>query len=112
MLEDYYEKFYIQNWESKPDGFGGLIWGWADGAEFDGVFIQDTSAEMRIAEAQGFKSSGTFATGINVPVTEGDVIRRSKDGVFFKITGTPKYAPEQAGSQFKRMNAGRTEAAS
>ena len=104
-LEDYYESFYVQNWTSKPDGFGGIIWEWGDGVEIRGVYIQNMSDEVRAAEAQGFKSVGTYITGINVLIEEGDVLRRTKDSAFIKIMGLPINAPEPAISKLRRMNA-------
>lgn len=109
-LENYYEKFYMQNWISKPDGFGGVTWGWADGAEFMGQYIQDSSAEMRIAEAQGITSSGRFITGINMQIEEKDIIRRARDNLYLRITAIPIESPDPATSKFKTMNAEKTVA--
>ncbi|MCL2816122.1 MAG: hypothetical protein FWD23_16130 [Oscillospiraceae bacterium] len=108
-MSDYYEKFYIQQWLPKPGGFDGEIFGWSDGAEIRGLFIQDTSKEMRIAEAQGVNSLGTFATDINAAIKEGDVIRRESDNAYFRITGVSVKSPVPAMVQIQRMNAERTE---
>ena len=108
MMNEYYEKFYIQQWATVPDGFGGWRWTWGDGIDFMGVYIQDQSTEMRIAEAQGISSIGTFATDINIPIEEGDVIRRESDNLYFRITGKPVKSPDPAVSKIQRMNAEKT----
>lgn len=109
MIENYYEPFFIQNWVSRPDGFGGTGQFWDDGREILGTYIQNSSNEVRVAEAQGMASIGVFATGVAENVRDGDVVRRARDGAYFKITGIPMRAPEQAVSQFKKMNAERIE---
>ena len=109
MLEFYYEKFFIQSQISYTDLFGDVHWRWADGADIQGIFIQNSSNEMIVAEAQGFTSIGTFATNINVPIEENDIVRRDSDGTYYRIKGVPVKSPEQAESQFLRANAERTE---
>ena len=109
MVDNYFTTFYIQQWTTVTDGFGGWVWKWGDGIEFQGLYRQDQSTEMRIAEAQGISSIGTFITGMNIPIEENDVIRRESDGLYFKITGKPVMSPEPATVKIQRMNAERTE---
>lgn len=107
-LDNYYETFYLQEPVQVPDGFGGLEWKLGDGAGFMGLYNQDDSSEMRIAEAQGVSSSGTFVTGVDVPIKEGDTIRRASDDLYLKVTGKPINSPKSATSQFQKMNVQKT----
>ena len=104
-MEDYYKTYYVQSWIFQPDGFGWGIWVFADGAPIQGMYIQDQSSQMRIAESQGYKSVGTFVTGINVLLEEGDYVRDPDKNIIIKIVGMPVQSPDIAVSQLRRMNA-------
>ena len=108
-LEKYYEKFYIQGETPSSDGFGGWIWNWSDAVEFDGLYIQNSSNEMQVAEAMGYRSAGTFAVNIKTPLEEGDIVRRVSDNTYIRITGLPLESPEIAASQIKRYSAAITQ---
>ena len=107
-LNDYYMPFFIQSHIAVSDGFGGVIWQWVDGAEIMGVYIQNTSTEARIAEATQITSIGTFVTGINVELEDGDVIRRTSDDLYLRITSLPMESPEPAISKFVKYNVEKT----
>ena len=104
-LENYFLPYLIQSFIAVPDGFGGVIWQFVDGAMIMGRYIQDTSSEARIAQAQGFTSIGIFITRINVMLEEGDFLRDPADNKYIKIVGLPIQSPAVAESQFRRMNA-------
>ena len=108
-LQDYYMPFLVQSHIARPDGFGGVVWGWADGTEIQGAYIQSTSDEMRVAEATGITSRGTFVTGINVLLEDGDVVRRVMDNLYLRITSLPMKSPEPAISEFIKYNVEKTE---
>jgi len=106
-LEDFYEPFNLQDWRNVPDGFGGAKWEWSDGIEFMAGIIFDGSTEARIAEAQGVKNRFTIMTSPTMNIEFEDVIRRVKNGAYYRITGDPveDMPPEQANTQFKRVSA-------
>lgn len=70
----------------EPDGEGGLITSWAEGATFDAAVVIENSTLATIAEA--LKESKTYRITFNQNVTleKGDVIKRLSDGETFKIT--------------------------
>jgi hypothetical protein len=103
-MHDYYKKFYMQEYVKVPSGFpppGDFDYVLSDGTDIYGVFIQDSSSEMLVAGAQGLNTRGRFATRPNVPLRDGEIIRRESDNVFIRIIGDAKQSPEQAESQIK-----------
>jgi len=95
-LEDYFEPVFVQDWISKPDGFGGIIWGWGDGAKINVGFILNQSMEARIAEAQGIKSVYTIVSRPNCGLENTDVVRRERDGAMYRITSDFAESPDVA----------------
>jgi hypothetical protein len=104
-LHDYFEPVYVQSWQAMTDGFGGVLWGWADGVEINVGFILDQSIEARVAEAQGIKSIYTIVSMLNSGIENNDVIRRIKDGAFYQITSDFNETPMVADVQFKQASA-------
>ena len=107
-MSRYYERFYIQESISVPTGFpppGDVTFTLGDGADFMGVYIPDSSTEMLVAGAQGFRTRGRFVTAPNVPLRDNTVVRRASDSVFIRIIGDAKQSPEQAVSQVKVFTA-------
>ena len=101
---DYFEKHFLQERIREPSGFpppNEWIFTFGDGMVVDGVFLQSQSDEMMIASAQGIRTRGRFVLPPNVPLHDGDVIRREKDGLYIRIIGDPLESPEQAVSQIK-----------
>ncbi len=86
-----------------PDGQGGTISAWIDGAEFDAVIVKDNSIEARVAEKQGVTEVYTVTVNKNVQLDYHDVFRREEDGAVFRVTSniddskTPKVATFQFG---------------
>lgn len=88
-LEDYFEPLCVMDWISKPDGGGGFVWDWQDGAPFDGGIVLNSTTEMRIAQQQGTKGIYTLTTRLDVPLEKGDVVKRIRDDALFKVTSDP-----------------------
>lgn len=90
-----------------PDGEGGFITTWADGAEFEAAITFDTSMNARIGGAQGVTSRYTITTSKNARLEYHDVIRRLSDGKVFRITsdGDDKITPATASFQFSQVEA-------
>lgn len=86
-----------------PDGQGGTISAWVDGAEFDAAIVKDNSIEARVAEKQGVTEVYTVTVNKNVQLDYHDVFRREEDGAVFRVTSniddskTPKVATFQFG---------------
>jgi hypothetical protein len=112
MIEEYFEKHYLQEYKEVDDGFGGIKSQWMDlpvrqagGKEISGLYRQSMSDKRIIAEAESVISRGDFITGVDARVGVGDVIRRERDGAYIKLVGMAMYSPAQAVTQIKRMTA-------
>lgn len=86
------------NKQVQPDGYGGTITVWAEGAEFLAAITFDTSIEARRAEAQGVTSLYTVTTSKAITLEYHDVFRRVSDGKVFRVTsdGDDKFTPPSA----------------
>ena len=110
-LSDFLKPFAMQNWISEPDGLGGIIWHWEDGAPFDGGLVLDSSTEMKIAHQNGTRNVYTLTTYATVQFEPGDMVKRLSDGALFRITShsPDKIAPATAGIQTAEVTCERVE---
>ena len=90
-----------------PDGYGGYIPRYVDGAEFMAVITFDTSMEARTAEKSGVTSLYTVTTGKEMTLEYHDVFRRLKDGKILRVTsdGDDKHTPESASLNMRQVTA-------
>lgn len=88
----------LLNKQTAPDGYGGYIATYVDGAEFLAAVSFDTSMEARVADKQGVTSLYTVTTSRAMTLEYHDVFRRVKDGKVFRVTsdGDDKYTPKTA----------------
>ena len=90
-----------------PDGQGGTVTAWVDGAEFEAAIVKDSSMQARIAEKQGVTEVYTVTTGKNVQLDYHDVFRRESDGAIFRVTSniTDSKTPSVATFSFGQVTA-------
>ena len=90
-----------------PDGRGGFVPIWEDGAEFQAAITFDTSMEARIGQAQGVTSLYTITTTKAITLMYHDVFRRISDGKVFRVTsdGTDRKTPASAGLNMRQVSA-------
>lgn len=90
------EKCVLLEKKRTPDGAGGWLVEWADGAEFNAAVVLDTSMQSRIAEKEGVTSVYTVTTRRSTPLSFHDVFKRLSDGVIFRATsdGADKQSPD------------------
>lgn len=98
MIEESMEPVCFMEKTRHPDGEGGFITTWTEGAEFNASITFDTSMQARIADKQGVSSLYTVTTAKNAKLEYHDVIKRLSDGKVFRITsdGDDKQTPERA----------------
>ena len=91
----------------QPDGEGGFITNWNEGAEFVAAITFDTSIEARTAMQQGVTSVYTVTTRKNVMLEYHDVFKRLSDGKIFRVTsdGDDKFTPESASLNMRQVTA-------
>ena len=95
LLEEAKETCVILDKKRVPDGEGGFITEWTEGAEFKAAIVFNTSMEARLAEKQGVTSLYTVTISRNAMLEYHDVFRRLKDGKIFRVTsdGDDSYTP-------------------
>lgn len=98
MIEDSMESCVIMQKVRTPDGEGGFITEWTEGAEFNASITFDSSMQARIGEKQGVSSLYTVTTSKNAKLEYHDVIKRLRDKKLFRITsdGDDKQTPVRA----------------
>ncbi len=99
LLTEQMDKCVMLDKTTSPDGYGGYVSTYADGAEFMAAITLDTSIEARTAEKQGVTSLYTVTTGREMTLEYHDVFRRARDGKILRVTsdGDDKYTPASAG---------------
>lgn len=99
LIEESMEKVCFMEKTRVPDGEGGFIVTWSEGAWFMASITFDSSMQARTAEKQGVKSLYTITTAKNANLEYHDVLKRMSDGKVFRITsdGDDKHTPIRSG---------------
>lgn len=107
LLSEAMDDCIILNKRTQPDGYGGYISTWEEGAPFQAAIVFDTSIEARVAEQQGVTSMYTVTVTRRMMLENNDVFRRVKDGKIFKVTsdGDDSYTPESATLDMRQVTA-------
>ena len=92
---------------TQPDGEGGTLTNWIEGAAFNAAITFDNSIEAKAAAVQGVTSLYTVTVPKRVKLEYHDVFRRLSDGKVFRVTsdGDDKITPERASFQFAQVSA-------
>ena len=92
---------------TQPDGEGGIITTWVEGAAFNAAITFDNSIEAKAAAVQGVTSLYTVTVPKRVKLEYHDVFKRLSDGKIFRVTsdGDDKITPERASFQFAQVSA-------
>lgn len=92
-----------------PDGAGGYITTWTEGAEFLNYQALDTSMEARRAEKEGVTSLYSALVNRDVPIEYNDFFRDRDTGETYRVTSEPKdkQAPKSASFALKYFTAER-----
>ena len=107
LLDEAMETCVILNKHTEPDGYGGYIDTWTEGAEFKAAIVFDTSIEARTAEKAGVTSLYTVTVPRSLMLEYHDVFKRAKDGKIFRVTsdGDDKFTPASAGLDMRQVTA-------
>ena len=111
LLDDFSRTCIIMEKFRQPDGEGGYITSWSEGALFENYQALDTSMEARIAEKQGVTSVYSALVDKSVPIEYGDYFKDRESGAVYRVTSRPeeKQAPKSASFALKYFTAERTE---
>lgn len=107
LLDDALETCVMMDKTTQPDGYGGYISTYTDGAEFNAAIVFDTSMEARTADKQGVTSLYTVTTSKVLTLEYHDVFRRVRDGKIFRVTsdGDDKFTPASATLDMRQVTA-------
>lgn len=89
LLDERMETFCRLDKTSVPDGYGGTITVYTEGAEFPAVATKLQSAEMEIAYQRGEKELYAIYCKPSVGLEQNDRLKRMKDGKVFRVTAAP-----------------------
>jgi len=99
LIEESMDSVCIMEKRRVPDGEGGFITDWQEGAEFKASITYDSSMQARIADKQGVTSLYTVTTTKAAKLEYHDVLKRLRDGKIFRVTsdGDDKQTPIRSG---------------
>ena len=95
LLTDSMESFCMMDRTSAPDGYGGLIQSWVDGAEFLAAIDLPDSSVADIADKLTERINCNVITGRAISLSVNDYVKRKRDGRLFHIlqSGDDRGAP-------------------
>lgn len=107
LLTDSFEACRFMNKSTVPDGLGGFISAYVEGADFECSIVKDSSSEMRVAEAQGVKAVYTVTTPKALSFSYHDVFKRMRDNKIFRVTsdGNDSATPKSSRLNIRQVTA-------
>ena len=107
LLEEQMEDCIIIDKTSEPDGYGGRVIKWVEGAEFKAALVLDTSIQAKIAEQEGVTGLYTVTTRKTFNLQYHEVFKRIRDGKIFRVTsdGDDKLTPNSATLNMRQVSA-------
>lgn len=109
LIDAFKEDCVMMDKTSTPDGIGGFVHSWQEGARFVAAIVKDSSMQARIAEKDGVTELYTITVSKNLPLEYHDVFKRRSDGAIFRVTSniTDSKTPGVASFQFGQVTAER-----
>ena len=109
LLDDFSRTCVLMEKKRVPDGAGGYIVEWMEGAEFINYQALDTSMEARRAEKEGVTSLYSALVDKAVPIEYNDVFKDKTTGETYRVTSNPedKVAPKSSTLSLKFFKAER-----
>ena len=107
LVDDAMIKSYILDKTSSPDGRGGVITTYKEGAEIMVAYSFDTSTEARLGEKQGAENRYTLTTRKTVNLQYHDVVKRTSDNKIFRVTsdGDDNLTPSSSSLDMRQVEA-------
>ncbi len=105
LLDEAMESFVIMNKVSVPDGYGGRIVTWTEGAEIKGALAFNSSMQAQIAMANGVTSVYTLVTKKSLMLEYHEVLKRVSDGKILRVTsdGDDLRTPDSASLDMRNV---------
>lgn len=107
LLDSAYEPFRFIEKRFAPDGEGGFIPTWSEGAEFKATADFASSSLAKIADTLTEKVNCTITTSRAIVLEPMDVVQRISDGQYFRVTsdGKNKKTPVSASLDMRQVSA-------
>jgi hypothetical protein len=107
LLSEAMENCIIMDKQTTPDGYGGVITTWVEGAPFDAAIVLNNSMEARIGQQQGVTALYTITTNKNINLQYHDVFKRVRDDKVFRVTsdGDDDHTPASANLNMRQVSA-------
>lgn len=107
LLSDAMEDCILLDKTTQPDGYGGFITVYTEGAPFQAAITFDTSIQARRADKEGVTSLYTVTTPRNVALEFYMVFKRQRDGKIFRVTsdGDDKMTPKSTVLDMRQVTA-------
>lgn len=98
LLEEAMEPFVILNKTTTLDEYGGFVYTWTEGAEFQGALADMSPSQVLVAQQRDTHASYKLFTEKAINLMEGDIVQRKATGTYFRITtdGTDQHTPQSA----------------
>lgn len=99
LLTDSMEEFIVMDKTTAPDGYGGTVITYVEGAPIMGAMPWENSSPAKIAQALSSKATYTLTVRKNVELDYHTILKRQRDGLYFRTTSgtkdhqTPQNAP-------------------
>lgn len=113
LIDAFMEDCVMMDKLSLPDGIGGFVPTWQEGAAFQAAIVKDNTLEARVAEKDGVTELYTVTVARNLPLEYHDVFKRRSDGAIFRATSNviDSKTPKVASFAFGQVSAERWELA-
>jgi hypothetical protein len=107
LMNDFAEDCVLVEKTRVPDGEGGWVPRWTEGAGFRAAITHDSTLRARVAEKEGMMSLYTVTTDKAMPLAYHDVFRSLDDGKVYRVTsrGKDKQTPAMASFQVSQVAA-------
>lgn len=111
LLDDFARSCVLMEKKRVPDGAGGWLTEWTEGAEFTNYQSLDTSLEARVAEKEGVTSLYSALVDKDFPIEYNDVFRDTATSQTYRVTSNPeeKIAPKSSTLPLKYFTAEKWE---
>lgn len=107
LLSESMEDCVLMDRRTTPDGYGGYIATWVNGAPFKAATVLDSSIEARMAEQAGVTALYTVTTKKNINLQYHDIFKRLRDNKIFRVKsdGDDNKTPASANLDMRQVTA-------
>lgn len=111
LIDNFAEPCVMMEKGRVPDGQGGFLLKWKEGARFNASIVKDKTLAARVAEKQGVTDIYSVYTGVGIQLEFHEVFKRIEDGATFRATSnyTDSRPPKGATFAFEVVTAERWE---